>query len=464
MKIRHKIILIFALLVTAIISLMAVSIYYFSTLERRNVFNMRLKSRANYSAQLYSLFGDSSSVVLDRVDSVSASGFLPERNILIFTPNGKMLYQFEAPDSGPFDVSDEVFKKTIANSEVYFKIDKRDAIALKHRGDKTEFTVVVAAFDKDGLERLNALSKILLVSLLAAILLTVWVGGLFSNKLLKPIKQIIYEVNDISSYNLSNRLPTGAGKDELNQLSNTFNELLERLYKSFEIQKRFISNASHELSTPLTSISSQLEVTLQKERNSHEYKQVLGSISEDVFKMRQLTKSLLEIAKADMHGNIDLSEIRIDEILLQITSELKSFESSYKVELYFDDFPDDEQGCVIYGNIELLHSAIKNIVENGCKYSSDNCSRVKLSFTNQQIFITVKNEGNVIATEEIQKIFQPFYRGSNTKEQKGFGLGLSLAKSIIRIHKGTIDVTSSLTKGTIFEIRLPSFQSFQMEI
>ena len=375
-----------------------------------------------------------------------------------------MLYQFEAPGRGPLTVSEDVFKKMNVKDEVYFKIDKRDAIALKHRGENTEFIVVVAAFDKDGLDRMNALSNILLVSLLAATILTIWVGSLFSNKLLKPIKQIIYEVNDISSYNLSNRLPTGKGKDELSQLSNTFNELLERLYKSFEIQKRFISNASHELSTPLTSISSQLEVTLQKERNSQEYKLVLASISEDVFKIRELTKSLLEIAKADMHGNIELSVVRIDEILMQIMSEIKSIESSYKVELYFDNFLEDEQRCVIYGNKELLHSAIKNIVENGCKYSPDSCSRVNLSFSNDQIYITVKNEGNVIATEEIQKIFQPFYRGSNTREQKGFGLGLSLAKSIVRFHKGTIEVTSSLKMGTIFEIRLPSFESFQMEI
>jgi two-component system, OmpR family, sensor histidine kinase ArlS len=464
MKIRHKIILIFTLLVTGIISLMAVSIYYFSALERRNVFNTRLKSRANYSAQVYSLFGDSSSIVLDRVDSVSASGFLPERNISVFSAGGKILYQFEAPNSDPLVVNDDIFQKTALRDEVYFKIDKRDAMALRHRGGNKEFIVVVAAFDKDGLDRMNALSNILLVSLLAAIILTIWTGSLFSNKLLKPIKQIIYEVNDISSYNLSNRLPTGPGKDELNQLANTFNELLERLYKSFEIQKRFISNASHELSTPLTSISSQLEVTLQNERTNLEYKIVLASINEDVFKMRQLTKSLLEIAKADMHGNIELAEVRVDEILMQITSEIKTIESSYQVDLYFDDFPDEEKACVVFGNIELLQSAIKNIVENGCKYSPDHCSQVKLSFSNQQVLITVKNEGNVIATEEIQKIFQPFYRGSNTREQNGFGLGLSLAKTIIRIHKGTIEVTSSMSKGTVFEIHLPSLQSFQTEI
>src|SRR5579864_4978788 len=112
MKIGHKIILIFTLLVTGIISLMAVSIYYFSTVERRSVFNTRLKSRANYSAQVYALFGDSSSLVLNRVDPISASGFLPERNIAIFNPDGKMLYQFESPDHSPLLVHDDIFKRT----------------------------------------------------------------------------------------------------------------------------------------------------------------------------------------------------------------------------------------------------------------------------------------------------------------------------------------------------------------
>src|SRR4029077_10234326 len=128
----------------------------------------------------------------------------------------------------------------------------------------------------------------------------------------RPLSQIIHEVKEISTYNLSHRIQAGTGQDELSQLANTFNELLGRLQEFFAIQRRFISNASHELSTPLTSVSSQLEVTLQKERSIDEYKQVLWSISEDVQHMRQLTKSLLEIAKTGSQGGIELNEVRVD--------------------------------------------------------------------------------------------------------------------------------------------------------
>jgi signal transduction histidine kinase len=205
-------------------------------------------------------------------------------------------------------------------------------------------------------------------------------------------------------------------------------------------------------------------VTLQKERNNAEYQRVLLSINEDVVEMRQLTKSLLEIAKADVLGNIELSDVRIDEILLRLNSEIELIDTAYRVELNFGEFPDDEKECVVFGNVELLHSAIKNIVENGCKYSSDKYARIDLSYFNQQIHIKIANAGNGISTEELQKIFQPFYRGSNAKEYKGSGLGLALAKGIIGIHKGTINVNSRLSEGTTFEIMIPSIKSMQAEV
>ncbi len=115
----------------------------------------------------------------------------------------------------------------------------------------------------------------------------------------------------------------------MSQLANTFNELLARLQESFAIQRRFISNASHELSTPLTSVSSQVEVVLQKERSAEEYKQVLFSVREDVQQMRQLTKSLLEIAKTGSQGGIELNEVRIDEVLLKVVGDVKKLSASY---------------------------------------------------------------------------------------------------------------------------------------
>jgi signal transduction histidine kinase len=450
--------LLFTLLVTAIISLLTWSVYYFSSLERVQVFNKRLKSRATYNSQLYALMGDSAFNFMRRMDTTG--GLLPSRSVGVYTDDGKVLYKNDMSGSPPLTVTHELLRETKEKGEKFFSIDEREAVALHRETRRRDFIIVVAGFDEDGRERVQTLNRILLFSLVVGVCLTAIVSYLFTGQLLRPLTQIIREVKEISSYDLSHRLRAGAGQDELSQLANTFNELLERLQESFAIQRRFISNASHELSTPLTSVSSQVEVALQKERNVDEYKQILSSVREDVQQMRQLTKSLLEIAKTGSQGGIELNEVRVDEVLLKVTSDVKRLSPDYKVELNFGEFPEDEKDCVVFGNSELLYIAIKNIVENGCKYSSDKTSVVDLSFYAHKLYVQVVNQGDVIAAEEIQQIFQPFYRGSGTVNSKGFGLGLALAQRIIALHKGFIRVKSDMDSGTNFTIEMPSIKIF----
>jgi len=452
--------LLFTLLVTAIISVLTLSVYYFAKLERKEVFDKRLKARANYNTQLYALMGDSAISLLRRMDTTSTVGLLPSRSIGIFSDDGKVLYKFDMPGSPPLTVTPNLLMEVKMNGEKSFTIDDRDAIAVRRVTNSKRFIVVVAGHDDDGLERVAKLSRILLFSLVLGVFLTALVSYLFTGQLLRPVAQIIREVKEISSYNLSHRIRAGSGQDELSQLANTFNDLLGRLQESFAIQRRFISNASHELSTPLTSVSSQVEVILQKERSADEYKQVLYSVKEDVQQMRQLTKSLLEIAKTGSQGGIELNEVRVDEVLLKVMADVKKLNAEYQVELDFGEFPEDEKDFVVFGNSELLYIAIKNIVENGCKYSADKKSVVDLTFANHKVFVTVVNQGDVIAAEEIQQIFQPFYRGSGTGNSRGFGLGLALAQRIVALHKGTILVQSDIKRGTNFTIDLPSIKIF----
>lgn len=461
MKIKFKITTLFTLLVTAILLLLSFSIYYFTSLERLEAFKKRLKGRANNNAQLYTYFGDSSTTMLKRFDSGSTHT-LQDKSVVIYNYLNQPVYEFNAPGetSPPRDVP--ILEKARLNGEAYFTIKNRDAIAFHHTDSVNRIVVVVAAYDSDGWNRLSQLRKLLMISLLIGIATAALVGYLFSRQLLRPLTQIIREVNDISSQNLSHRIEAGSGHDELHQLANTFNELLNRLQESFMIQRRFISNASHELSTPLTSVSSQLEVTLQKERSTEEYQQVMHSIYEDVQQMRQLTKSLLEIAKTGSQGTIELNEVRIDEVLFKVMSDVRKISPSYQVELHFGEFPEDEKKFLVFGNNDLLYSSIKNFVENGCKYSPDHLSWVDLSFANDQVIIQVRNYGNVIAEEEMEHIFQPFYRTSTATHIKGFGLGLALAKRIISLHRGIIQVESDLQKGTIFTIQLPSVKAFSM--
>src|SRR5882724_1018923 len=452
--------LLFTLLVTAIILVLTLSVYYFARLERKEVFDKRLRARAGYNSQMYALMGDSALSLLHRMDTVSTGGLLPYRSIAIYSDDGKSLFKYDMPGTEPLLPAENVFQEVKARGEKYFNIDNREAIALRRVTNNKSFIVVVAGHDDDGLERVQKLNRILFASLIFGVVLTALVGFLFTRQLLKPVAQIIRQVNAISSYNLSQHIRAGNEQDELSRLANTCNELLARPQESFAIRRRFISNASHELSTPLTSVSSQLAVTLHKERNVDEYKQVLWSISEDVEQMRQLTKSLLEIAKTGSQGGIELNEVRVDEVLLKVTSDIKRLNPDYKVELDFGEFPEDEKDFVVFGNTELLYIAVRNLVENGCKYSPDKRSVVDLSFREHKVYVRVVNQGSVIPDEEIQQIFQPFYRGAGTHNSRGFGLGLALAQRIVAIHKGSIQVSSHISTGTNFTLELPAIKIF----
>jgi two-component system, OmpR family, sensor histidine kinase ArlS len=461
LKIKFKITILFALLVTSILLLISLSVYYFSSLERVHTFNQRLKGRANNNAQIYSLFGknDTSQAVLTKLDSASAFT-LPRKSVVIFNYRDESVYTFNTIPGDSIVFDKEVLNEARLNKEVYFTSKDRDALAFHYVDTSTRIVVLVAGYDDDGWARLQQLREILWLSLFIGIAIVLVVGYVFSVQLVKPITRIIYEVKHISSQNLSWRIHEGESHDELNQLANTFNDLLNRLHISFTTQRRFISNASHELSTPLTSISSQLEVTLQKERNPEEYRQVLQSIQEDVQQMRQLTKSLLEIAKTGSEGTIELKEVRIDEVLIKVMGDVQKISPEYKVQLHFGDFPDNEKDFLVFGNVDLLYSSLRNIAENGCKYSADHLSLIDLQFEQQNVIVQVKNQGTVIALEEQENIFQPFYRISSASSVKGFGLGLALAKRIIALHKGTIQVQSDNMNGTVFTIVLPSIKAF----
>ena len=218
-------------------------------------------------------------------------------------------------------------------------------------------------------ENLDQLRTILIFSFLVGIIIASAGGYFFSNRLMSPIKRIANEVAEISAQNLARRIPTGKARDEWHEMTVTLNQLLDRLQESFELQRRFISNASHELSTPLTAISSQLEIALQRKRTPEEFERIIADVRQDVYRMNKLTQTLLEFAKAAGNkGGLNINLVRIDEILLEIPGILQKQNSIYEVFLQFDQLPEDENELLIFGNSDLLSSAVTNIVTNACKY------------------------------------------------------------------------------------------------
>jgi signal transduction histidine kinase len=393
--------------------------------------------------------------LLRRIDSSTALS-LTNKSVQVYNAGNRRVYNYRENTEDSILVTTQLLDDIRDAGILYFAEGKKEVVGYHDREQPDGLVVISAAEDEDGLATLEQLKLILTVSFLGGTLIAFAVGWLFSQRILSPIRKITNEVTDISAYNLDRRIQTGKSKDEWYELSMTLNALLDRLKESFELQRRFISNASHELSTPLTLISSQLEVSLQRHRSDEEYRRVMESVLQDVHHMNRLVQTLLKFATASGNaGGLNIDLVRVDEILMRLPAEMQKLDKSYSVSLSFDELPEEEEKLLVFGNEELLFSAIKNIVSNGCKYSTDHHTRVSLAITSRQLIVKVEDKGIGMEEKELENIFQPFYRIPDTSNIKGFGLGLSLANRIIKLHKGSIDVQSQLNKGTLFTISLP---------
>lgn len=455
MSIRYKIAILFAVLASLVLSAIALAVYWFSVKERSDSFKLRLKNRAVSTAQIAATVLDSNYSIISKLDASSVASFY-NKSVAILSYRNQPLYQYADQKGNEISLTSQQVEEVKINDGYYFVKDKQTVVAVQYITKDQNFITVIGATDVDGELYLTDLRHLLFLATLFSTILSFLVGLLFARTLVRPIRRIITQVDLISSHNLSKRIEEGNSKDELYRLSQTFNDLLNRLQESFVIQRRFISNASHELSTPLTSVSSQLEVALQKERTTEEYKEVLKSIHEDVKDLHMLTRSLLDIAKAGTEGSIELDHVRLDEILLKAAADVQKLNSSYLVSINFETMPEDESALMVFGNSNLLYIVFKNVIENGCKYAAHHDCIVSVYFKKPMITIEVQSFGEQISEEELKFIFQPFFRSETVQHKEGFGLGLTLVKRILALHKASISAISNPEKGTIFTISIPA--------
>lgn len=459
MPVRLRITFIFVLLVMVILGMVCIGIYYFTDSARTDTIKRRLTNRAITTARLLAQRETFDQQLVQRIDSLTTIS-LKNKIVQAFDNNNRLVYNYSDAPVEFVSIDTEILEEARINQSKFFFLGNREAIAYFHRDNTSGIVVVSAAEDVEGKESLLTLRTILLLSFLLGNSIVLVAGYIFSGTLLLPIRKITSDVEEISTHNLTRRIKTGETKDEWHKLGDTLNQLLNRLQEGFELQRRFISNASHELSTPLTSISSQLEVAFQREREAKDYKKVMQSIYQDVRHMSKLTKTLLEFAKASGNkGGIEINLVRIDDILFKLPSEMSKINAGYSVSLQFMNLPEDHDSLLVFGNEELLMTAIRNIVLNACKYSDDHQAHVLMAVEEKKIFITISDKGKGIPESELNTIFQPFYRVEENLATEGFGLGLSLADRIVKLHKGTIEVNSILGEGTNFVIYLPAAKS-----
>lgn len=453
MPVRLRITILFATTVCCILMAVCATVYYFAWSNRLNSIKTRLLNRASYANGLLSQGSIFTSDLVVRLDT-SITGMVRSKEVQVFDSNDLRVYSFTDITPDPMKIEPEFLQQSREEGTTFFTKEDKEALAVYY--PSSGLLVISATRDEQGKKYLSQLKTTVWISLVGGILIAFGGGYFFSGRLLRPVRQIADEVNEISAGSLTRRIRTGRSRDEWYYLSDTLNRLLNRLQRSFEVQRQFIANASHELCTPLTSISSQLEVSLLRYRDADHYRSVISSTLQDVLRMSQLTQSLLEVARASgSPGGFEIEQIRIDEVLLQLPAEVTKLNNEWSVNLDFEQMPADEGKLLVFGNQELLLTAIRNIVINACKYSPDHQAKIGLHVMNGEIRILVADKGPGISKEELENIFLPFYRTASAGKEKGFGLGLSLANLIIQLHNGNIRVNPNIGKGSVFSICLP---------
>lgn len=321
--------------------------------------------------------------------------------------------------------------------------------------DKVAYIVQVTSPLTQLVAALNRLRFILLLLLPAAIFLTGIVALFLAEFTLNPLKKIIKTVRQITAENLKLRIDLPDTKDEIKRLADTFNEMLTKLDQSFSLQQQFIHDISHELRTPLTILKGELEVTLKKVRSQEEYESILFSSLEELNKINSIIENLLMLARFEnREASLEIKPLDLGRLIQNILDDIKILSVQKGIQINF--LP--QEGIILEADEKQLRRVILNILDNAIKYTAENGKIfVTIEKSSNTAKIKINDTGIGMAKENLPFIFDRFYQVDKSRNANGFGLGLSIAKAIIEVHKGKIEVESRPNQGTAFIIYLPLF-------
>lgn len=445
MNIKIRLAIQFTLIVAVILLFFSILVYYFYYSSQLSKFRQTLLDRAKNTATLLINVEEVDSSLLSKIHGSTISS---EQDELVLTDSVfNIIYEYKSQYLS--DRGNLIYNTH--NNLHYFTGKGKDGVFYRFLAKNRTYFVYTMAVDKSRVENLKELRKILFWGIIFSISLSVLFSYFFAKKAIKPISNIIKSVKEINSLKLDNRLDEGNKKDEIGQLSITFNEMLSDLEIAFRNQEDFVSNASHELRTPLTVMIGESDYFLSHKRTPEEYEKHIAMLVGDLKNLNTLINSLLELAQISRNKDIVFSEVRIDEIVFTAIHQVK--------EKYYDrkilpkiHYPEKGSELIISGNAGLLEIAFKNLVDNACKFSDKDVT-VEFIIDDKIIRILISDTGIGIPNDEIESISRPFKRASNVKFIGGFGIGLSLVSRIIELHKAELMITSRLNEGSRFELK-----------
>lgn len=312
---------------------------------------------------------------------------------------------------------------------------------------------VAIAVSLESVDReMAAIRNIFLISIPGALLLVAGGAWFISGGALRPVRQLTGVIQQVTVKGLDRRIPIGTTDLEFVELIEVFNQMLERLERSFSQASRFSADAAHELKTPLTILQGELERMLQQVEPGSEIQERLSNLLDEVSRLSGITRKLLLLSLADAgQMNLYLVEVALSELLVEMVEDLEMLAPHLKVQTNIAD------RLVLFGDRDLLIQLLQNLLSNAIKYNLPNgWIKINARQTQKTIDITIANASKDIPQEDREKLFDRFYRGdpARTRKVEGIGLGLSLAREIARAHGGELTLEQTPSGQTAFMLTL----------
>ena len=405
---------------------------------RREEFSDRLEEKALTTVELLLKVQEIDKQMLKIIDQNSINKLYNEKT-LVFDENYRLIYSSIDDASIRWNQQDLIELK---KSKRFFRIvGEKEVMGIFYDFEAADYYVLIAAEDRYGNSKLEYLFYSLLTTFLVGIAI-VWISTYFIiRRLTKPLDDFQDRITQISANELNAQIPVSPSRnDEITLLARAFNQMLVRIEKSFSAQRDFTANASHELRTPISRITFQLDNLLASEGLSLATRQYLHSISGNVSQLTELINSLLILAKNSPGETKAQFKIeRIDELIFAAYDQVGRSFPDFKMNFEIIENEDLGNGLEVRAAKQVLEIAIANLLRNAYQYSSDKTATVVLHQVQEdQLTLIISNLGDPLTTTETDKLFQPFTRGTNARQSSGSGLGLSIVKRILDYHGASI--------------------------
>ncbi len=446
MKISTRLSLAFSLIASTIFVVLGVSIYWFAANHRNSEFQERLKERVLITEKMFLEKETFSQSELEIIKKQFSKTLLQETEDVIEVTKGQPLALI-------YTYPPNAIRKFKTEETHYFGYENRQGLSTRFNIKGKDYLIIVTAVDEMGLRNLAFLKKRIILLIIIGIPLLLLSSFAITKRALAPLSAKIKHANAIGATSLHQRLHVINPKDEIGRMAIAFNHLLDRIEASFEAQRSFISNASHEIKNPLTAIIGEAEIAASKTREPKDYIESLNHILTEAETLNTTVDNLLQLSK------INANEAGVQFETIALVSFIEEVKTSFDFVAPANNiqFLSGQKGNIItvLGNKGLLKAALFNMFDNACKFSSNEKVIINLSTNETEALLIISDKGIGISKSDMAKIKAPFYRGNNTLQIKGSGIGLSLTDKIISLHKGMLSIQSELGEGTEVEIKLP---------